>query len=428
VVIGTGLIGTSIALALCERGVTVWLTDHDSAAARLAADIGAGEVLPEPLAAPGQAQGPPGQAQGPPGQAQSPPGQAQGPPGQAQGPPGQAQNPPGQAPGSPGSPGAGASPGHGPQGRDGPWADLAVLAVPPAAVAPSLAEAQARHLARWYTDVASVKALPLRQAGELGCDLASFVPGHPLSGRERSGPAAARADLFLGRPWVICPGPQTRPEAVAAVGELVRCCRGEQVLADPDEHDRWVALVSHAPHVVAAAMAAQLTDAPGGALGLAGQGLRDVTRVAGGDSGLWAQILAANAAPVARVLTDVAADLAALAEALAESGAPPQPAEHPSVKLLTGLLDEGSAGVARIPGKRGTPVRDNAVVQVVIPDQPGELARLFQVAGESGVNIEDVGIEHSPGLPVGVAELTVRPGSVGRLTKALAAAGWPVRR
>jgi prephenate dehydrogenase len=68
------------------------------------------------------------------------------------------------------------------------------------------------------------------------------------------------------------------------------------------------------------------------------------------------------------------------------------------------------------------------VVQVVIADRPGELARLFQVAGDAGVNIEDVGIEHSPGLPVGVAELTVRPDAVAPLARALAAAGWPVRR
>ena len=382
VVIGTGLIGTSIALALSERGVSVWLADHDPAAARLAADIGAGTVLPEPPGAPGPARA---------------------------------------------AAAAGAPPGRGPREQHGPWADLAVLAVPPAAVAPSLAAAQSRRLARWYTDVASVKALPLRQAREQGCDLASFVPGHPLSGRERSGPAAARADLFLGRPWVICPGPQNPPEAVAAVLELVRCCQAEPVQAGADEHDQWVALVSHAPHVVAAAMAAQLTNAPGGALGLAGQGLRDVTRIAGGDAGLWTQILAANAAPVARILAGVAADLAAAAAALAEDAAP-HPAEHPAMKQLAGLLDAGSAGVARIPGKRGAPVRDNAVVQVVIRDQPGELARLFQVAGESGVNIEDIGIEHSPGLPVGVAELTVRPEAVARLTQALAAAGWPVRR
>jgi prephenate dehydrogenase len=368
VVLGTGLIGTSIALALREAGVPVWLADQDPAAARLAADIGAGSLLPA-----GEPAGPE------------------------------------------------------------PWAELAVLAVPPTAVAAALAAAQRQRLARWYTDVASVKALPVRQAAALGCDQASFVPGHPLSGRERSGPAAARADLFLGRPWVICPGPQTAPAAVAAVTGLVGCCQAELVRLSPEAHDEWVALVSHAPHVVAAAMAAQLTGAPAGALGLAGQGLRDVTRVAGGDSGLWAQILAANAAPVARVLRQVAGDLAAAADALAEAAAgpdqpgPPQPG-HPLLKSLAALLDEGSAGVAMIPGKRGLPGRDSTVVQVVIPDRPGELARLFQVAGDAGVNIEDFGIEHSPGLPVGVAELTVRPDAAARLTQALAAAGWPVRR
>jgi prephenate dehydrogenase len=65
-------------------------------------------------------------------------------------------------------------------------------------------------------------------------------------------------------------------------------------------------------------------------------------------------------------------------------------------------------------------------VQVVIEDRPGELARLFQVAGAAGVNIEDVSIEHSPGLPVGVAELWVRPAAGQALAGALSAGGWPV--
>ena len=140
---------------------------------------------------------------------------------------------------------------------------------------------------------------------------------------------------------------------------------------------------------------------------------------------MWAQILAANATPVAEILAAVAVDLAAAAEALNEAAGG---GAEPALKALTGLLDEGSAGVARIPGKRGRPRRDDVVVQVVIPDVPGELARLFRAAGEAGVNIEDIGIEHSPGLPVGVAELTVRPEAAARLTQALAASGWPVRR
>ena len=84
--------------------------------------------------------------------------------------------------------------------------------------------------------------------------------------------------------------------------------------------------------------------------------------------------------------------------------------------------------MGRIPGKRGGPRRGFATVQVVIPDRPGELARLFQAAGEAGINIEDVSIEHSPGLPVGVAELSVRPEAAAQLSGVLAAGGWPVRR
>ncbi len=352
-----------MALALRPRGVTVWLADSDPAAARLAADIGAGTVLPGDVPA-----GPP-----------------------------------------PGGP-----------------ADVAVLAVPPQAVAPTLARAQAAGLARWYTDVASVKALPVRQARAAGCDMTSFVPGHPLSGRERSGPAAARAELFLGQPWVICPDPPAPAAGLAAIAALARACGAEPAQVSAAEHDRWVALVSHAPHVLSAAMAARLADASDGALSLAGQGLRDVTRIAAGDTGLWTQILAANAAPVADVLAAVAADLAAVAEALADTAQAAGPG-GPDLKVLAALLEQGGAGVARIPGKRGRPARAEAAVQVVIPDRPGELARLFQAAGEAGVNIEDIGIEHSPGLPVGVAELTVHPEAVGRLTEALAANGWPVR-
>jgi prephenate dehydrogenase len=116
----------------------------------------------------------------------------------------------------------------------------------------------------------------------------------------------------------------------------------------------------------------------------------------------------------------VAADLAEAARTLADG--------DDLDKGVAALLDRGRSGVARIPGKHGGAAREFAVVQVVIPDQPGELARLFQATGAAGVNIEDVRIEHSPGLPVGVAELSVRPGEAGLLLQALEAGGWPVRR
>jgi prephenate dehydrogenase len=261
-------------------------------------------------------------------------------------------------------------------------------------------------------------------ARTLGCDLATYLPGHPLSGRERSGPAAARADLFIGRPWVLCPQPETDETTIRLGTGLAEACGALPVAVSAAEHDRWVALVSHAPHLVAAAMAARLEAAPEAALALAGQGLRDVTRIAGSGAGMWVQILSANAGPASVVLQSVAVDLAQAADALERLAA----GDEQAAKEVANLLERGIDGVHRIPGKHGGPTRDFAAVQVVIPDRPGELARLFQAAGEAGINIEDVSIEHSPGLPVGVAELWVRPDAVASLSGVLAAGGWPVRR
>jgi prephenate dehydrogenase len=360
-VAGTGLIGTSIALALRDKGTEVWLSDADPATAKLAADLGAGTVVPDLRDAKG-------------------------------------------------------------------IADVAVLAMPPAVVGRELAFAQECAVADVYTDVASVKVLPARQARDLGCDLESYVPAHPLAGRERQGPAAAQADLFLGRTWALCPLPETSADAVDAVTALAVACGADPVVTDPATHDSWVALVSHAPHLVAAAMAARLAPpgVPAGALKLAGGGLRDVTRIAAGDSALWTQILSANAGPVAEVVAEVAEDLAAVARLLGRL-----PAGLPAAAGtagVTSLLDRGRAGAGRIPGKHGGKPRNFTVVQVVLADRPGELARLFNAAGAAGVNIEDIRLEHSPGLPVGAAELSVRPDQAGPLLDAMEAGGWPVRR
>lgn len=356
-VVGTGLIGTSVALALREHGLDVYLADRDARAVRLARELGAGREWP-----------PPG-------------------------------------------------------GRDGVApVDLAVIAVPPPYVADELLRLQREGAARCYTDVASVKALPLERAAAAGCDLSSFLAGHPLAGSERSGPAAARADLFLGRPWAYCPTEQTSPDAVEAVLSLIKLCGAEPVRVGAAEHDEAVAIVSHAPHVTAAAVAARLAGASETALSLAGQGVRDVTRIAAGDPDLWTGILSGNALPVAEVLEAIAADLATAAAALRRTAS----AGESAMAEVTDLLRRGVTGRGRIPGKHGGPARAYAVVQVVIGDRPGELARLFQVAEEVGVNIEDVRLEHAPGLPVGMAELSVQPEAAGVLAAALRAQGWDV--
>ncbi len=203
---------------------------------------------------------------------------------------------------------------------------------------------------------------------------------------------------------------------------LVRACGAEPIEVGAEQHDRFVALVSHLPHLVSAAMAARLTAARHDALRLAGQGLRDVTRIAAGDAQLWTSIVTANAQPVASLLDEAAADLTAAAEALREVAS----GDDTSAKRVTDLLSRAAAGVTRIPGKRGDPAPRYVTVQVVIADKPGELTRLFQAASDANVNIEDLSIEHSPGLPVGVAELSVRPAAAGTLAAALRGRGWPV--
>ena len=355
-VVGTGLIGTSIALALTRRGIEVYLSDTDESAARTAASLGAGRT-----------------------------------------------------------------------GRPPQPVDLCILAVPPARIGEILAQAQREEWARVYTDVGSVKALVYTVAEVAGADLSRFIGGHPLAGRERSGPLAARADLFEGRPWVLTPGATTSRDALNQALELVSLCGAVPVVMDTDEHDHAVALISHAPHLVAALMAARLEGAREESVRISGTGIRDLTRIAGGAPELWEDILAANAPAIAEVLAAYAADLTAAVDALnAVAGSDAEAAKR-GASDLADLLRRGNAGHARIPGKHGTASASYTAVPVLISDRPGELARLFAAAGSVGVNIEDVRIDHSQGREAGLVELLVDPTVSDRLATDLAASGWTVQ-
>ncbi|HEY2833838.1 MAG TPA: prephenate dehydrogenase, partial [Sporichthyaceae bacterium] len=272
-----------------------------------------------------------------------------------------------------------------------------------------------------YTDLASTKGIAQREI-EAIADPTSYVGGHPLAGRERSGPGAARIDLFAGRPWVLTPSAASSERALAAVRRVVELCQATVVLMDPDTHDRAVALVSHAPQVLASLVAARLVGADAEAVGLSGQGIRDVTRIAASDPALWTEILAANAGAVAEVLAAVATDLDRVVAALRAVAGNDAAAIDP----VAAALRAGNAGRAALPGKHGgAPARFTAV-PVLVPDKPGELARLLTDVGTDGINLEDMRIEHSPGQPVGLVELAVRPALAEELVAALRARGWAV--
>ncbi|HET9657177.1 MAG TPA: prephenate dehydrogenase [Kineosporiaceae bacterium] len=304
---------------------------------------------------------------------------------------------------------------------------LVVVAAPPDVTAEVVAAELAAHPGATVTDVASVKAGVLRQLEYRGADLSRYVGGHPMAGRERSGPVAARGDLFLGRPWAVCPTPKAEPERVDAVRRLALALGAVPVTMAPEDHDAAVALVSHVPQVAASLVAARLRHAPDAAVALAGQGLRDVTRIAGSDPMLWAQILSANAGPVGALLRELRADLDTVIgalDALARE-APGEPAAGGRSAVARAVAD-GNLGRDRIPGKHGGSPTTYAVVTVVVPDAPGSLARLFADIGEAGVNVEELTLEHAPGRAVGLVEVSVLPGVRETLEVALGERGWHI--
>jgi prephenate dehydrogenase len=194
-------------------------------------------------------------------------------------------------------------------------ADLVVLAAPvPACLAAmdGLSAGSATFLPTGavVTDVASTKAALLQRADALGL---RYVGGHPMAGLESAGYGAGRADLFIGRPWVVVPGGSAAPVDVARVETLIRACGAVPVEMEAEAHDRAVAGVSHLPLLLAAALVEGVARSDSDeeraewavASRLAAGGWRDMTRLARGDAAMGAGIVATNAPALAMRLRDL---------------------------------------------------------------------------------------------------------------------------
>lgn len=304
-----------------------------------------------------------------------------------------------------------------PQDDDAPV--LIVVAVPPDVTADVIQAELERYPDAVVTDVASVKLEPFRTLRERGVDLARYIGSHPLAGRERGGAISARADLFIGRPWVVCRDEDTSARDLALVEALALDVGAMPLEMTPEEHDRSVALTSHVPQVVASLLAGRLAGAEEGALRLAGQGVRDTTRIAASAPELWVQILGANAGPVVEILDALATDLSEVAAALRAPGAPG------ARRVLAETIRQGNDGVERLPGKHGQNRRFETLV-VMVDDTAGQLGRLFGELGELGVNVEDLRLEHSPGAQFGLAEISVDPAALHGAITGLQERGWRI--
>lgn len=301
---------------------------------------------------------------------------------------------------------------------------LVVVASPPDVTASVVAAALGRYPEAVVVDIASVKvAIAEELALLLGDDselLRRYVGTHPMAGREKSGPVAARSELFNSMPWVLCASSQSDAEALKVAQSLALDLGAVVFKLTPEAHDDAVALVSHLPQLMSSLVASRLQDTPASALALAGNGLRDVTRIAASDPALWVQILGANAPRLLEIVQGVRTDLDRLITTLSAPTAP-------GARLdLAQLMAEGNAGQSRIPGKHGGPAAEYAWLTVLVDDKPGQIAQLLTEIGQIGVNVEDLRLDHSAGVQVGMVELSVLPSKRVSLIEDLTERGWKV--
>ncbi|RRD07173.1 prephenate dehydrogenase [Arachnia propionica] len=340
-VIGTGLVGSSLGLALVGAGHEVFLEDLNPSHARVAAGLGGGEVY---------------------------------------------------------------------AGEDG--IEVVVVATPPASVAEVVRHSLIRFPEAVVTDVGSVKSSIIEAVG-LTCEHAErYVPSHPMAGSQFTGPLTATARLFEDRTWAITAQAGNTPQAVAAVRELA-CSVGARVIElSPELHDEAVAQVSHVPHLMSILTASHLRGVPGENLRLAGQGIRDVTRIAGSDPALWRQIITTNATAIRKELQEVAADLQYLIGVLDQA------------EPLEAFLRLGQHGAQALRGKHGQEPLDLAVVTVEIPDEPRALTRLFNDVGDFGFNVEDFELTHDAVREVGYLSISVERPRAQQFREDLEERGW----
>ena len=265
-------------------------------------------------------------------------------------------------------------------------------------------------------DLASVKSDLLLHVDKLSAHPENFVSLHPMAGREVNGAENSRADLFEGRAWIGISDSLKNKKNKEIIESFVSGCGGVLYWLTSKEHDETVALLSHLPQILSSLLASKLNDVDPNKLNLAGQGLRDVTRLAASDARLWAQILTSNKDSIQPLLEDFIASLTELQDSLSST----------NQDQVAVILKRGVEGKARIPGKHGAKNRDYSFLPIVIDDKPGQLASIFNECAKVDVNIEDLSIEHSPGQETGLITLSLSTQDCEKLSEHLISKGFRV--
>ena len=265
-----------------------------------------------------------------------------------------------------------------------------------------------------FIDVGSVKSEVQLYVQAISGMSRRFVPTHPMAGREIGGAGSARADLFQGRSWILTPSSDLEASSKKLALELIALLGATPVELTAADHDRAVAKISHLPQIAASLVAKQLDGTPAEWMELAGQGLRDTTRIAGSDESLWKEIIHSNRAELEQLLINLQNDVAKMIESL----------DNPD--QIAQLIAQGRAGKALIPGKHGGKAREYWHLPIVIDDKPGQLGAIFNECAAMDVNVEDLNIEHSPGQLSALITLALSESDAAKLSLHLTSIGWNV--
>ena len=297
--------------------------------------------------------------------------------------------------------------------------ELVILALPTSGLSQVIQSEIAINPQSTFMDVGSVKSEVVLQVKTFPGLSTRFLPTHPMAGREIGGAGSARADLFQGRSWILTPEADCAPESKNLVLELITILGATPIELSAEDHDAAVAKISHLPQIAASLVAKQLIGTPAEWMELAGQGLRDTTRIAGSDEKLWKEIIYSNRAEISELLISLQNDLTQMIKSL----------DDPT--KIADLIAAGRDGKAMIPGKHGGKAREYSYLPIVIDDKPGQLGAIFNECAAMQVNVEDLNIEHSPGQLSALITLSLSADDADKLSAHLTSIGWnvhPVRK
>lgn len=302
------------------------------------------------------------------------------------------------------------------EGNDSMQPDMVIVATPIEVTLEVLCREFDQNPQSVFIDIGGLKSELLSQVESFPALAKVFCGSHPMAGREISGPTGARGDLFQGCTWILTPSALTEKLVIEKVTRIVKELGGFVSEVSAEEHDRAIAAVSHIPQILSTAIARNLISRTDNELNLAGQGLRDLTRLADSNPVLWAQLLIENSESDIENLEAIKNSLEKLITDL-------------KLENLVGVIEfftEGNEQKSRIPGKHGGKSRDYAFLPIVIDDKPGQLAAIFDACSKAKVNVEDLFIEHSPGQQTGLITLAVSPEDALKLKIHLENESWRV--